>query len=230
MRNSTRDCGQRVALFLNEAEEPARSQIEEFARELLEVTKKAEFAPDDDQWETIGEGQILPEPNSQFAQRLRSIERKMNRLYKLSFRIIIPTKTDVRLRFLSLGDTTEAEAAIALKTLAEEGWSTLSLLRKCEGCSDWFFASRSDKKCCDGNCRQKKLEATPDFQKSRSLYMKINYWQERERDLRNSIKNLPETRVGQKTKAQLKEKLRAARAKVEAADQERQALTKEESK
>ena len=60
--------------------------------------------------------------------------------------------------------------------------------------------------------------------------MKINYWQERERDLRNSIKNLPETRVGQKTKAQLKEKLRAARAKVEAADQERQALTKEESK
>lgn len=242
MKNLIRACGQTVASFLNEGEEPARLRIEEFVSELLEVTKQSEFAPDDEQWETIGEGQFLPEPNSQLSQRVHSIERKMNRRYKPSFRIIIPTKGDPRLRFLSVGDTTEAEVAIALKTLAQEGWSTLSLLRKCGGCSKpnkatWFFASRSDKKCCDVTCRQKKLEATRHFRESRNLYMKIKYWRERGRDLRSRIANLPETRKRQKTEAQLmaeaklKEKLEAARAKIEAAEHEREQLNvKEESK
>jgi hypothetical protein len=144
----------------------------------------------------------------------------MNRLYNLSFRTITPTKEDARLRFLVLGDTAEADAASNLASLAEEGWSTLSLLRNCEGCNTKFFAARSNQKCCNENCRQKKLEATDRFKNLRSAYMRKQYWDAKSGSLLSAIKNLSQSREDQKKKAQLQERRKAAKENAKAAEQE----------
>lgn len=114
----------------------------------------------------------------------------------------------------------EAEAADSALALYREGRSTLDLLRKCEEsseCGKPFFATRPDQKFCSPKCRHKALEKTEKFKESRKLYAREQYWRERDADLRNQIENLPKTREGQKTRAQLEEKRRAATAKLKAA-------------
>jgi len=148
--------------------------------------------------------------------------------YRPPLRLETQTNGNSRLRSAPKHETSESEAAHALVMLAEKGWATLSLLRKCPGCNKWFFAKRQNQKCCDEFCKHKKYEKTDRFKESRRLYKRAEYWTAKAENLRRQIGNLSSSREDAKRKQQLKEKRSAALAKAKATNQEREALKERE--
>lgn len=226
VRVPTTVCGQAVAYFLNRAKGPARLRIVRILEMLRTAAKQTESARETlSEWEKAG-AEVYTFGQSPIDPLVDSINRLLTR-YKPRLRVATPTKTLYRLRTEPQPQNVlleETEVAQSLLTLAGEGWAILNLLRKCEGCGEWFFAARSNQKCCTPNCRHKKFEKTDGFKESRRLYMRAQYWRERASDLRFRITEIPKTPEGQKTKARLKEKRRTARAKLSAASQELEAL------
>lgn len=211
--------GLTVVMFLVDAKKPARQRIERILDLLKAKARLIESAPESlPNWKKIVESSgatILSESNSPVFQLNLEID-KLLAGYKPRLQMALPTQA---LR--------ESEAALALKEISAYGLAVLDLFRKCEESGErakWFFATRPDQKFCSAKCRHKALEQTPEFKVSRKLYAREQYWSERERDLQYRIKNLSETREGQKTKAELDQKLKAARTRLKAANQERKTL------
>jgi hypothetical protein len=231
--NPTTARGIVLAGFLNLAT-PESGLILKILRLLQDAVRTADSAPESlPRWERI-EG--IDESSEIRIQRtsawpgFQSMYRanELLKQYKPPLRLETQTNGNSRLRSAPKHETSESEAAHALVMLAEKGWATLSLLRKCPGCEKWFFAKRQNQKCCDEVCKHKKYEKTERFRESRRLYKRAEYWTAKAVNLRYQIGNLSRTREDEKRKKQLNVKRSVALSKAKAANQEREALKERE--
>ncbi len=144
-----------------------------------------------------------------FQSKFRAIT-ALNR-YRTFHRVDIPTKGNSRLRSKRYFETSESAAAYALLMLDREGEATLKKLRQCDapGCKNWFFGGRTDRKTCSDNCKQKKRPKTDAGKKIHALTSKISSWRLKERNASSLAQR------------------KAAAAKIEDFEQQREVLKKE---
>lgn len=177
--------GLTVAMFLRQARKPARLRIERIIELLKERARLIESAPESlPDWKMIvesSEAAILTESDSPVFQLNNEIDKLLARYKPPRLRMEMPTRSLERLRTDSHNRTREAEVALALKTMADDGLKVLDRLRMCRGCGEWLYATRADQVNCDADCRHIRY-AQSDFYKVRArLQSKIKYWSDKRR-------------------------------------------------
>ena len=170
--------GMMLAHFLNRSS-PASRRILDILELFRKAVEAAHSAPNGlPRYERIEESSeitIQSTHNWSGFQSMNSANELLKK-YKVSLRLETQTNGVSLLRSTPQHETSESEAAHAVVMLAEAGWGNLSLLRRCRGCEEWFFAERKDKVSCNNDCRSTNRERNHFYKTRDRLKQKIRYW------------------------------------------------------